>query len=761
LRPVRGQPTGAVSAANCLWYIPHMSIDTYAPCPGGTGKKIKFCCADLVGDLEQLDRLIEGDQLSAALEQVQRLEGKHSGRPCLMATRTKLELAAKKFAEAAATSQRFLGAFPENPLALGQAAVTEAVAGRIQEAAALFDKSRAAAAAGGDDGAKNILPELVRIAGTLVQAATQLGSVGFAQGVVDWVIDAGLGTPEEQRLLAAIVGSAGVPAALRTRSRLEPPLGDAAWRADFETALEQAQKWRLAKALTGFRSLKAVAGESRELFSNIATLCEMLARPVEASEAWLAVSRMPGISDDDAVEAVGRAIALETEADPDRSPQVRFASIAAPLVVPAGEEGVTALELLEDKLRHDPACEPAPFDRSAWVSRNAVPPRSVWRIYEDAATAQDPPARLPRLLASLLVFGRQTDREPEAVLQGFAADVTAARPICERLLGCTFPAAVELEGMPATSPTNWLLGSQFRLPPPTPPTAAPAAGAPSLFDTLMEEQSAAVHARFTAAWPETPLPELLGKTPREALRDTEGRRRVEALVTEGEATSRRPDVATAWTAVRAALGLPVPTPVASDRPLDEVPPLRWHRLDMRNLSLDDLRGVLVTAADAGFEAAAERAAEALMARSDATSQDRLEALGILEARATTSVRKLDLFTEMRQLAKELGGTTGMLDVAELRIRLQRGDQAEIAQLLERLRRESGRDPRVLQALAEVLAEAGVDLSALAGRAGGGMPAGAAAGIPAAAAAEPGKLWTPGGETAAPASGEKKTIWTPG
>jgi hypothetical protein len=50
-----------------------MSIDPYASCPGGTGKKVKFCCPDLVGDLEQLDRLIEGDQISAALEQVKRL----------------------------------------------------------------------------------------------------------------------------------------------------------------------------------------------------------------------------------------------------------------------------------------------------------------------------------------------------------------------------------------------------------------------------------------------------------------------------------------------------------------------------------------------------------------------------------------------------------------------------------------------------------------------------------------------------------------
>jgi hypothetical protein len=78
-----------------------MAIDTYAPCPGGTGKKIKFCCADLVGDLEQLDRLVEGDQISAALDQVRRLADKHPGRPCLMATRTKLELGSKQFAEAA------------------------------------------------------------------------------------------------------------------------------------------------------------------------------------------------------------------------------------------------------------------------------------------------------------------------------------------------------------------------------------------------------------------------------------------------------------------------------------------------------------------------------------------------------------------------------------------------------------------------------------------------------------------------------------
>jgi hypothetical protein len=179
---------------------------------------------------------------------------------------------------------------------------------------------------------------------------------------------------------------------------------------------------------------------------------------------------------------------------------------------------------------------------------------------------------------------------------------------------------------------------------------------------------------------------------------------------------------------------------------------------MAKLPLEQLRGLLVTAMDAGFERATERAAEALAARSDATPEDRWEALGALEERAATSLRKLEILAELRALAKQLKASEGMLDVADLRVRLQRGEQAEIVRLLDRLRRDHSRDRRVIQALAEVLAEAGIDLSALSA-AGAAGPAGAAA-MPAAAAPEAGKLWTPGGGEPAGPSGEKKVIWTP-
>jgi tetratricopeptide (TPR) repeat protein len=722
-----------------------MAIDTYAPCPGGTGKKIKFCCADLVGDLEQLDTLVEGDQISAALDQVRRLDEKTPGRACLMATRTKLELASKRFAEAAASSRSFLQAHPDNPLALGQAAVTDAIAGRAQEAAAAFDKAREIAGS-------EVSAELVRIAATLVQAAAQTGHVGFAQGIVDWLADRGLGSDDERRMLSAYVGSSGVPPALRTRVQLEAIAGDSPWRFEFDAALEHARNWRLAKALTAFRSLKGVAGESHELFTNLALVCEMLARPVEAAEAWATLARLSGTDHDDAVEAVGRAIALETEADPDRSPVVRFASRAATLTVPAGEEGVTALELLEDTIRHAGFFDQASFDRATWVSRGAVPPRSAWRVYE-SAPADGRPARL---LATLLVFGRQTDREPEAVLQGFAPDVEAARADVERILGCRFEADQVGADVPATTPTNWLLGSQFRLRPPTAPVAA-AAGRPSAFDELLDAQRQALWGRFIDVWPETPLPELLGRSPREALADKTLAPRVEALVTEGEATSRRVDACEAWTAVRARLGLPAPRPLDTPHPLEDgVPPMRWHRLDMAKLGLDELRGVFVTSVDAGFERAADRAAEALAARSDATPADRWESLGFLEERATSSVRKLEIIAELRKIAATLKASDGMLDVAELRVRMQRGDEVETTRLFEHLRRDHARDQQVLQALAEVLMEAGVDLPGLAARGAAGGAAGQAS-VP---ASEAGKLWTPGAAEPTPAGGEKKVLWTP-
>jgi hypothetical protein len=383
----------------------------------------------------------------------------------------------------------------------------------------------------------------------------------------------------------------------------------------------------------------------------------------------------------------------------------------------------------------------------------------VWRVYDAGPEA----AKLGRLLATLLVFGRQTDREAELVLQGFQPDVQDAEGVVAGLTTVTFERLKDGGKLPLATPTTWLLSTQFRMVTPAVPTAGTPPGELGPLDRLLDVQREALWSRFDALWPDTPLPELLGKTPRQAIAD--GDPRVEALIVEGEATSRRPDATDAWIRMREKLGLRVAAPIASTNPLEEVPPMRWHRVALEALDAAELRGLFLMAADAGFDLAAERAATAILARPDAAPEERWEALSFLEERAQGSVRKLEIIAELRAIVAELKANDGMIDVAELRVRLSRADEPGIMRLLNHLQREHARDQKVIAALAEVLGEAGVDLAGLAAQsAAAGQIPGGGAGLPIGSgqqpAADSGRIWTPGGEQGGGA-GEKKSLWTPG
>src|SRR3990172_4643106 len=69
-----------------------MAVDPYAPCPCGSGKKFKFCCSDLVGEIEKIHRMIEGDQPRAALRHAEQTLVKHPRRASLLDLKATLEL---------------------------------------------------------------------------------------------------------------------------------------------------------------------------------------------------------------------------------------------------------------------------------------------------------------------------------------------------------------------------------------------------------------------------------------------------------------------------------------------------------------------------------------------------------------------------------------------------------------------------------------------------------------------------------------------
>src|SRR5207237_7182362 len=106
-----------------------MAIDSYSPCPGGTGKKVKFCCPDLVQELDKVERMLEGEQPAACLDYLRKLDEKHPGRACLQSMRVALEAGLGDTSSADATLADFLKQHPDNPVAIAERALQLAAAG--------------------------------------------------------------------------------------------------------------------------------------------------------------------------------------------------------------------------------------------------------------------------------------------------------------------------------------------------------------------------------------------------------------------------------------------------------------------------------------------------------------------------------------------------------------------------------------------------------------------------------------------------------
>ena len=115
-----------------------MSIDAYTPCPGGTGKKVKFCCGgDFLAELQKIDRMLEGQQFLACLHYLEGLLGKERARPraCLLATKCLLLRLTDQFEAARQSAREFLAAYPDNQTALAEMAISTA----RENAPAAFD----------------------------------------------------------------------------------------------------------------------------------------------------------------------------------------------------------------------------------------------------------------------------------------------------------------------------------------------------------------------------------------------------------------------------------------------------------------------------------------------------------------------------------------------------------------------------------------------------------------------------------------------
>ena len=83
-------------------------MDVYAPCPCGSGKKVKFCCGDALKEMDRVARLHEGQQIDQALQALDKIAEKSPSAPIVPITRAQLLMEEQRFDEAEGVMRDFL-----------------------------------------------------------------------------------------------------------------------------------------------------------------------------------------------------------------------------------------------------------------------------------------------------------------------------------------------------------------------------------------------------------------------------------------------------------------------------------------------------------------------------------------------------------------------------------------------------------------------------------------------------------------------------
>jgi tetratricopeptide (TPR) repeat protein len=709
-----------------------MSIDPYAMCPCGSGKKLKFCCSDLVGEIEKIHRMIEGEQPRAALRHVEQTLASHPGRASLLDLKASLELSLGDMDAAQKTIQQFVKAHADSPTAHACEALWLAESGQARESAAALQRALALVER---DMPLRVYEAMGAVGGALLEA----GHILAAQAHL-W-LHAALAPKEDTRsreVLAALHHYSGLPLLLRDQIRLREWPQGAAWKAEAAKATRLADNGKWQQAVEIVDRLGHQHGADPTLVFNRALLGGWLADD-RALVAGLHAYAQLETPLDDAVEAEAIAQLLDAE---QKEPQLESVVQVYP---------VSDIDALVTGFLSDRRVQPFDMDPAAFAGSDQPRPRHTYVLLDKPmpeSGAELTRQEVPRLAGILAVYGRQTDR-PErleiTIDKGTLFDATLGT--LKEIGGESLGQMTEERVIGSVSPTDQALNWRWQMPRDTPP---------EIRRQLLAEER---HAAITERWPAIPKPALAGKTPREAAADPELRIPLLASVLILEQGSNNARDAESIADLRNLLGLAQPEKIdLSAQSASTIPLVRIPRLQLDEISDDELvmlygRSVMVAAQ----ASTAVLAREAVRRPSLASRIPPSDAYRRLLAAEPDPDAALALIHEAREKTREAGQSAAAWDLAELELHITSGNAEEAKHSLARIEKEYRNDPDVAAALYRLLYETGVIPEEMPGQppAYEELPAAASRGEP-----EPvggSRIWTPGGDRPA---GGKSALWTP-
>jgi len=706
-----------------------MPLDAYSLCPGGTGKKIKFCCPDLVGELETIQRMMEGEQNEACLQHIDRLLQQHPDRACLLATKTHLLRVTGRTEELAAAVDEFRRQHPDNPIALAESAIQLAATRKSLEAVAALQQILAASTGPID---RRVYEAIGAVGVILLNTGQWLSGRALLQ--LQLVMAENDSRPVEA--LVELNHSSQLPLLFKDDHPLATCPDDAPWKARFEEAMSPLKggNWQLAaEKLT---ALAKEDGASPAIWRNLATLRGWLADRPGCIEA-LRVFASLDVPLEEAVEA--QATAMLYCDDPLEDPLEMLNLLWE----------IKDIERVEASFPLDARTTQVPFDLSSLSDEENPPPRSAYLLLDrpvPKSTEDVTWQSVSLVLGEAIIYGRQTDREARLEMIGVKSEnLEKIEALLKEMVGDALDREFKTEVMARVSASQELLQNNWHPP-------------DGLLPQRLEELAAEYrrHALLDR-WPDLKLGTLDGKSPREAVQDETYRVKVLAAIAVLESWIDQMPGTFDFNELRSELGLPTFEPIdPNEVSINSLPLVRLSRVMVEKLSDNALVEGFRRAVSFGVTPALGKFARAVIDRPSVTdSETKLRAYHHLSQKSEDPNEALQYIEQGRALAISAGQSCAAWDLMELPLRVVRSEGDEVSRLVQHLQQQHIEEPGVSEALMQFLVRIGAihpDGTPVAQPRQQAPPT-ADSGQ---GAAETGKLWTPGGEEP---GGEKK-LWTP-
>ena len=243
-----------------------MPIDAYSPCPGGTGKKVKFCCPDFVGELDKIARMIDGEQYAACLQHVRHLREQPANRDrqCLLAFQAAMLRVTKQIEAAEAHSAAFLEKYPNNQNALAEASMLASLKADVPKAMNYFQRAVAASDA-------HWTSQTYFAAQFLAETCLHQQQWLPARGVLQFLLAANEKNEDVAAMLMEVFSSPEAPAVAQGRCPSRPTPRKRFWKEGYRNAIEPSM---IGDFLTTESRLAALAAETPapEIWSELAMI---------------------------------------------------------------------------------------------------------------------------------------------------------------------------------------------------------------------------------------------------------------------------------------------------------------------------------------------------------------------------------------------------------------------------------------------------------------------------------------------------------